>query len=178
VNFVKLNPAFAEKVNIFDDLDYLIKKFPFDYTYFDSLDSKLKFYNYSNTYFYTLKNMKGNNYSLVKDWVYNDLQKITDMCKSFNTRIIVQNYPIPVNASDFQLIVNSILKDISVKNAIPFVDNAKIFNLQGDQKHNFFQSVYEGDHPNDKGYELMAKNLFNKILELKIFNVDTVIKNK
>jgi lysophospholipase L1-like esterase len=178
VNYVKQNPSYSQKVNIFDQLDSLIRKYPFDYTYFDSLDSKLKFYNYSNTYYYTLKNMKKNNYMKVKNWVYNDVQKIVDLCRSFNAKIIIQNYPTPVNATDFQYIANGILKEISIKNNIPFVNNAGKFNSLGEQKQSFFQSVYEGDHPNEKGYGLMAKDLFEKIIETKVFNVDTILHGR
>jgi lysophospholipase L1-like esterase len=169
-NYLQRNPPYSVRTRVFEKLDSLIRKYPFDFTYYDSLENKRRFYYFSNTYYNTLKNMKKNNFSLIKEWVYNDLQKIIDLCKSNNTKMIIQNYPLPVNGPYFNSLANNILKDISAKNSVPFVDNAKIFNSKGGQKHCFFQPVYEGDHPNEKGYELMAENLFDKIVEINLFD--------
>ena len=166
INYYRQNPDFSFDVNLFSKLDSLIRKYPFDYSMFDSLDNKYKFYNYSNTYYYRLKEMKKNNYDKIREWLNSDLQKIVDLVKESNSKLIIQNYPLPINANEFQPIANEILKDIATKNKVPFVDNAKIFNLQVDQKESFFQSIYEGDHPNEKGYGLMARNIDEKLKEV------------
>jgi len=155
-------------------LDSVINTIPVDY----SLGNKLKYYYYSNTQYLTMEKLTGNGNYLIKEWLIKDLEKIIDLCKSHNAKVIMQNYPLPANATFFQPIASNILKTFAKNKSIPFVDNSQIFNDLEKNKQDFFEPINVGDHPNTKGYGLMAKNLFDKIIEIKVFDVDTGVVKK
>ncbi|MCX5657299.1 MAG: tetratricopeptide repeat protein [Candidatus Omnitrophica bacterium] len=107
-------------------------------------------------------------------WISLDTENIIQICKNNGIKIILVNYSRdddPGNA-----IANSILEKIALEHSIPFVNNYKVFQelfSKGEIKHDYF--VRDG-HPNAKGYALMARNIYNVIIEQKMFDINKRIK--
>ena len=98
----------------------------------------------------------------VKKWVKSDIEKIARICKDNNIEMILQSYP------NEPILVNT-LENISKKYSIPFVDNCTYFELlkKGGERETYF--IPDG-HCNHKGYGIMAKNIYEKIVEEELFN--------
>jgi len=119
------------------------------------------------------------NYILIFNWLASDIEKIICICNNFRVKIMFQNYP----ANHFphpDMPANYLLNKYFNKwENIPFVNNEECFIKAGALNDNYF--VKDG-HCNNKGYGLMAKNVFEKIISERIFEVDTVrtiiLKNK
>lgn len=100
--------------------------------------------------------------SKIDDWVKADIEKTVRTCQRMGIKIILQNYPFYNNA-------NEILKDVAEKYSLPFVDNEHVFTKlwdKGEKREDYF---LPDAHCNDKGYRLTAENIYNKIIELNIF---------
>jgi len=131
-------------------------------------------YNYD--LFQPNKNSKYSNTNLVSGWIKSDLIKIIEICKSLGIKVIMQNYPLHSIAIP-ELNTNNVIYEIAKENPdLPFIDNRLIFSLLNEPIDNYFEQL--GSHPNQNGYGLMAKNLFNKIMEENIFNLDTIQHSK
>lgn len=107
----------------------------------------------------------------IKLWAASDIDEIIKLCKKEEIRIIIQNYPIK---SD----MNIILERVARKHLVPFVDNRLVFrNLLSEREEQNDYFVSDG-HCNNKGYAIMAENIFNKIIELNMFDSQKTIKEK
>lgn len=85
--------------------------------------------------------------------------KIVELAKSKNIRLIIQNYPSAYNG------INELLRDVSVKHNLPFVDNRthfkKLIKKNGRSKY-----LRGDDHCTDLGYRIMAENVRKTIESL------------
>lgn len=96
--------------------------------------------------------------------IFNILNKVTEYdtsemlktCKANNIKTIICAYP---------RTSNYIQRSISEKFGIPFVDNTTFFE-QLSNSNEYFSN--DGWHPNDKGYKLVAENIYNCIIENKL----------
>jgi lysophospholipase L1-like esterase len=65
--------------------------------------------------------------------------------------------------------INNIIREESYKHKVLLIDNDKIFDTKkGKNKQELFQLISEGDHPNQKGYNLMANSIYEKIINEKL----------
>ena len=100
-----------------------------------------------------------NSFEVIYLWIKSDIEKIVKECQRRGIKIILQGYP-----RDHQ--VNNIIRQVANAHSIPFVDNFKVFKklLKREKKAVYF---VEDGHCNSKGYGVMAKNIYNRLLEEK-----------
>lgn len=96
----------------------------------------------------------------VHDWIAADIEDILALCARYNAKPVLQNYPTEKPIAE-------LYKRVAQKNMIPFVDQNKSFRpytKDGILDKGFF--VPDG-HPNEKGYHIMAENIF-KVLKRNV----------
>jgi len=147
------------------------------FSYNDTIDLKRFFYRLATPVEETghingFHKYLNNNTKLISEWVKSDVERIIKICKKNNVKIILQNYPIN-HFPPPDLPANYVLNDIASNSDIPFINNVELFCKLGEFQKSYF--VPDG-HCNNKGYGLMAKNLYNKIIEMKIFDIDNIEK--
>lgn len=103
-------------------------------------------------------------YGLDNHYIFNkiaehDISEMIKICKVNNIRIIICSYPL---GGDMEL--RLIHKNLSKKFEVPFVDNYIIFEALPNKK-DYLSFAY---HPNEKGYKLIAENIYNCITENKL----------
>jgi len=89
----------------------------------------------------------------VHNWIEADIEKMLDLCDQYNATPILQNYP-------FMPPIAYIYRRVAERRKIPFVDHQTTFQeftKDGVLSRDYF--VPDG-HPNSKGYQLMAKNIW------------------
>jgi tetratricopeptide (TPR) repeat protein len=94
-------------------------------------------------------------------WTKSDLVKIIEIFRSEGIKVILQNYPWRVYAT-------TAANEVSQEYDVPIVDNNKIFEdlLQyGAPRSEYFELDGVGGHCNEKGYGVMAMNVYNKLKE-------------
>lgn len=94
----------------------------------------------------------------IHDWIRADIEEILAMCARYNAKPILQNYPTEAPIAE-------LYEKIAGKNIVPFVDNNTSFRpytAEGELDDEMF--VPDG-HPNEKGYHLMAENIFKVLKE-------------
>lgn len=138
MNKVGWNKVIDEKINFF------IKNF-----------EKTDPYHSSNLMFLT-------DYEITR-WVQSDIHEIIRIIRKNNIKMILQNYPEKEKAI-FGLI-NSILLSTAKDLKVPFVDNALVFQKMQDSGVKIKDYFALDNHCNAKGYKVMAKNVYDKILE-------------
>ena len=84
-----------------------------------------------------------------------DLREMIKICKINNIKIIICNYP----RTDIYF-----QRELAKKFSIPFVDNFGLFKSLPNAEE-YLSDKY---HPNDRGYKLVAENIYNCILENKL----------
>lgn len=116
-----------------------------------------------------LTKLYGENYFNIIDRVTeHDLEKMVKVCKNNNINVILCNYPRGMTDNLYEII-----KKIAEKNNILFVDNYLRFeSLPEDEIKNYFWK--DNWHPNEKGYRLVAENLYNIII--KNHSIEKIIK--
>jgi tetratricopeptide (TPR) repeat protein len=100
----------------------------------------------------------------VVDWITSDIEKIIKICEGNKIALILHNYPCDKELAN-------ILRDIVKRHPILFVDNYRIFQemtLNGRCNDNDY--FMPDGHCNPKGYGIIAKNLYDKIIEAKLIN--------
>ncbi len=107
---------------------------------------------------------------LVISWVTSDIKKVIKICQTQKIKLIIQNYPMRYGYND-AISENQTLENIAQKYSIPFVDNNQTFYQLGETQDKFFQPKNQGTHCNANGYNLMAQNIYNKIIKENIFNI-------
>ena len=116
-----------------------------------------------------LTKLYGENYFNIIDRITeHDLEKMVKVCKNNNINVILCNYPRGMTDNLYEII-----KKIAEKNNILFVDNYLRFeSLPEDEIKNYFWK--DNWHPNEKGYRLVAENLYNIII--KNHSIEKIIK--
>ncbi len=102
----------------------------------------------------------------IYNWARSDIGKIIKICQSQGIKIILHNYPINWWAN-----IHLKLEKIARKYSIPFVDNERAFEvlwLRRQRREDYF--IPDG-HCNEKGYAIMAKNIYNKMMKLNMFDL-------
>jgi len=101
----------------------------------------------------------------IEEWTTSDLENIITTCKNNGVKILLLNYPMYTPAP----LVSRTLYKIAKNNCIPFVDNERIFSellRKGAPLDDYFSPDL---HCNAKGYNIMAINIINKIVQEKMF---------
>lgn len=99
----------------------------------------------------------------IEDWVKSDLIKIVKTFQAQGIKVILQNYPNQQLKS---------MEEAAKECSIPLVDNYRIFKelrQKGERTSDYFQFSDGRGHCNSKGYGVMAENVYNKIIEEKLF---------
>jgi len=104
-------------------------------------------------------------YSKIRQWVINDTEKIIKICKVNKVPIILQNYPENYGFLD-------VLKAVAQRNNIPFVDNDQTFKQMFSKVYRRNDYFVPNNHCNQKGYGIIAKNIYNKIIESQLIDGD------
>jgi len=170
---IQLNPLcinFYQHLNSLRNTSEIIKSDINEFISHHKINLKNKYYyindfqKFNKQYSNRLQEINQNNNINIL-WIRNDLNKIINICKSNNTKIIIQNYY-------YNDVANSILEEVATKNNIPFVNNFNSFINLGNDLMKYREPIGYGfgGHPNAKGYGLIAKNLYDKIMNEKIFN--------
>lgn len=90
-----------------------------------------------------------------------DIREMIKICNNHRIKIIMCSYPMDTLPNQLYYVQIKIAKELS----IPFVDNKLLFRRL--PNINEYLSS-DGWHPNDKGYKLVAENIYNCILDNKL----------
>jgi len=101
------------------------------------------------------------NTNIFDEIAYYDLQEMIKICKEKKISIIICSYPSQQSSCNLYLIQMK----LSLLFNCYFVDNRLIFSKLSNTKDYF---SYDNDHPNEKGYGVIAENIYNCILEHKL----------
>lgn len=105
-------------------------------------------------------------YEESNSWIISDVEEIIDICRKNKVKIILQNYPPVVRP-----VVSILLREAAKRYQVPFVDNYQIFyNLLLDKE--LIEDVFSGDkkHCSERGYGIMAENIYDKMAKEGIVN--------
>lgn len=94
----------------------------------------------------------------IEQRAYNDLERIADMCRRRNVKLIVMNYPMNYPMA------NRSLKKLASKHRLPFIDNFSVFRNLKPRKKYFF----DDDHCTVAGHGIMADNVYRKLVKNKL----------
>lgn len=97
--------------------------------------------------------------NFVDDLAGYDIEEMVKICRKNDIKVVICDYPI----CDHHL--NNIQMNISRKLDIPFVENCAVFQALPNLKDYLWQDNW---HPNDKGYKLVAENIYNCILDYRL----------
>jgi lysophospholipase L1-like esterase len=98
-------------------------------------------------------------------WVKKDMIKLIDICKDNNIKLILMTYPLREQDNAYMKtykLINENIREIAKKEKILLLDNEFIFK-QLKNRENYFEPIQNGDHCNEKGYEIIANNLYSLI---------------
>jgi len=101
----------------------------------------------------------------IENWIKFDIERIVKICQRAEIKVILQNYPT-------EEVTSEAIKEVALKYNIPFVDNFQIFNelwKNGEKPEDYYQP---DRHCRDKGYAVMAENIYNKLLEDKMLELE------
>jgi lysophospholipase L1-like esterase len=104
----------------------------------------------------------------IMDWITSDISRIIQSAQGRGVKIVIQNYP---NYYERLTPINMTLKKIALKYSAPFVDNEQVFKellLKNDGKDEYI--AVDKAHCNEKGYRVMAGNVYNCIIKNKLIN--------
>jgi tetratricopeptide (TPR) repeat protein len=94
----------------------------------------------------------------IKAWLHEDLDEVVRICQQKGVRVIVQNYPVRYP------LANHLLQNLAKHNNLPFVDNQavfyKIFETENERTY-----LFDDDHGNLKGHQVMADNLLKRLID-------------
>jgi lysophospholipase L1-like esterase len=102
-------------------------------------------------------------------WIESDIRSSIDLCHKNGLKIICMNYPLtpPPNSEEIHYWADSVgkmWKRIANERNLLFVDNDSIFKSLGEKQSEYFEPHKTGsEHCNNKGYELMARKIAEKI---------------
>jgi hypothetical protein len=98
----------------------------------------------------------------IEQWIIYDVGKVIKICKDNGIKIILLDYPSREKASD-------ILYNIAKVNSVPFVGNYHKFKGLLDKGSIEAEYFAPDEHCNTEGYALMARNIFDKIVQEQMF---------
>ncbi len=97
-------------------------------------------------------------------WIAADINSMIKEAQKKGIKVVLQNY---ANYNlEMTAYINEILRQVARKYSVPFVDNERIFAelfLNGKNKDDYF--TFDKAHCNEKGYGIMAENLYKCIKE-------------
>lgn len=96
------------------------------------------------------------NVSMVNKVTEYDLGEMIDICRQNNVGIILCSYAGP------DAVVRDIKQRLAKKYGLVFVDNYEIFENLPDKSEYLYKDQW---HPNEKGYKLLAENIYQAVLE-------------
>jgi len=114
--------------------------------------------------FIKMLNKKNNISKEILLWTKTDMEKIIQICSNKGIKMILSNYP------KGNVRLSNKVKNLAWKYKIPFVDNLRIFSFlraPGKKEEDYF---YIDEHCNDRGYEMIAKNIYDVIIKEKMIN--------
>jgi hypothetical protein len=91
----------------------------------------------------------------VEAWIRADLATAIARCRESGALVLMHDYPIDDVRSD-------VLRAIASENQVPFVDHHPSFRALAEPEKYFAPDT----HCNDLGYEVMARDLKPKVLEM------------
>ncbi|HNQ67660.1 MAG TPA: SGNH/GDSL hydrolase family protein [Bacteroidales bacterium] len=109
-------------------------------------------------------------------WIESDIEKAVEICIKQNYKVICMNYPIvpPPNSEEISFWADSvgkIWKKTSLKYNLLFIDNDSIFKSKGSLQKEYFEPYEKGsEHCNDKGYKLIAENIYYLLKKKKVMD--------
>jgi lysophospholipase L1-like esterase len=116
------------------------------------------------------------NKKFVLSWIKGDLEKIVQICRKNNVELLLQCYAVKPEDNFWTRIageVNLVVRDVANEYSVPTVDNEEIFKSLGARQKEYFTPYANDAHPNEKGYGLMAQNIYDKILSEKLLHVSS-----
>ena len=103
----------------------------------------------------------------ITNWIKFDIKKIIKICQDKKIKIILLNYPDVIGRGK----INQAIKEIAKEYFLPFVGNHQKFKElwnAGEKQENF----YSLGHCNAKGYEIVAKGIYDEIMGEKMLDED------
>ena len=95
-----------------------------------------------------------------------NLDNVINIADHKKIKLILQNYPDPMEALPG---IQSALEGITSKNKISFVDNKLFFHkLKLQEGYKYTDYFNEDTHCNNKGYSIMAENVYNVLIDAKL----------
>jgi len=99
-------------------------------------------------------------------WIESDINTIVDICLKQDYPVICMNYPlIPPPSSEeisyWAAGAGEIWRQVAQKKSLPFINQDSLFTMYGPEKSELFEPAFTGsEHCNEKGYRLMAYNIY------------------
>jgi hypothetical protein len=104
-------------------------------------------------------------------WVESDIAESIKIIRRRGIKVILQNYPLCPISSDRKF-YNDAIDDVAARLHVPLVNNERIFQEVINKGGKFEDYFIADGHCNSRGYQLMATNVYNKILEEGILNIN------
>ncbi|MFC1514900.1 tetratricopeptide repeat protein [Candidatus Omnitrophota bacterium] len=119
----------------------------------------------------SLRNLpkRPNGKKIISEWAESDLKTIIKICQAQGVKIILQTYPRNNE-------VNEAIRNVAKECSVPLVDNYESFSELWDKGYDlgdYFELPDGSGHCNAKGYGVMAMNVYDAIVEEKIFDFDS-----
>jgi len=95
-------------------------------------------------------------------WMRYDLNAMVDLCKRRGIPVILQDYPHDTGA-------NEVLRSVAHDQGVPIVRHREVFEAMLRSGTPLFDLFIPDMHCNDRGYEVMAENIYRKLQELNMF---------
>ena len=105
------------------------------------------------------------NMDIFNEIAYYDLRQMAEICRERGIKIIICSYPGMFDVDSYDRGLYYAQKRVSLLLNCPFVDNYLILSNIANRAEYFSSDKW---HPNDKGYRLVAENIYNCILENKL----------
>jgi len=102
------------------------------------------------------------NYDIFNQLAYYDLKAMLEICKANKIKVVISTYPVGGGAAGD---INLVLRKIASEYLIPLADNELYFRKLDISE---YTSPVDRWHPNDKGYRVVAQNIYNCILDNKL----------
>lgn len=102
----------------------------------------------------------------VFNWIETDINAMIDICSKQGFPVICMNYPLipPPRSQEISFWatrVGEIWKKTAKNKNMLFIDQDSLFTINGADKSELFEPRYTGtEHCNEKGYNLMARNVY------------------
>jgi|GEM_PF-1357475 len=162
---IRINPSYRGEI---ENRNYIGLRRLHEYSHDDKLHQKIRSFmrEFSRTHPAEAVNLMKLDDEEILNWISADIDEIVKVLRERNIRIILQNYPPALGKgtnAEWRMKVNTLLREKAEDLCLPFVDNEKLFTEAF--KADVDRSYYAADgHCNWKGYQLMAKNVFEVVV--------------